>query len=135
MPITRKPQLIASIVAEAMTPLIPGAGPPPTKIARVSLMLAKLRALLLRSFFRAEVADPLEDPLRNCRELACIAVGKVELVVRRALVIRKREVPRTGARCRGKHVVGVRHAARRCVAYDEWRCSDQAAYAECNRFI
>src|ERR1700728_4568447 len=28
---------MASIVAEAMTPLMPGAGPPPTRIARVSM--------------------------------------------------------------------------------------------------
>src|SRR5579884_3971160 len=36
MPRTRSPWLRASIVAEAMTPLIPGAGPPPTRIASVS---------------------------------------------------------------------------------------------------
>src|ERR1700761_8644614 len=36
MPSTRKPWLRASIVADAMTPLIPGAGPPPTRIASVS---------------------------------------------------------------------------------------------------
>src|SRR5579875_1315696 len=36
MPRTRTPWLRASIVAEAMTPLIPGAGPPPTRIASVS---------------------------------------------------------------------------------------------------
>src|SRR5579872_780654 len=39
---TRKPLLIASIVAEAMTPLIPGAGPPPTRIANVSLFTTLL---------------------------------------------------------------------------------------------
>jgi len=33
---SRQPLLIASIVAEAITPLMPGAGPPPTRIARVS---------------------------------------------------------------------------------------------------
>src|SRR5665213_3009242 len=36
MPSTRNPWLRASIVADAMTPLIPGAGPPPTRIASVS---------------------------------------------------------------------------------------------------
>src|ERR1700681_3398689 len=36
MPSTRSPWLRASIVAEAITPLIPGAGPPPTRIASVS---------------------------------------------------------------------------------------------------
>src|ERR1700680_270253 len=36
MPSTRRPWLRASIVADAMTPLIPGAGPPPTRIASVS---------------------------------------------------------------------------------------------------
>src|SRR5579875_3108448 len=36
MPTTRSPLLMASIVADAMTPLMPGAGPPPTSIARVS---------------------------------------------------------------------------------------------------
>src|ERR1700730_9953183 len=36
MPRTRTPWLRASIVADAMTPLIPGAGPPPTRIASVS---------------------------------------------------------------------------------------------------
>src|ERR1700737_1006910 len=36
MPSTRSPWLRASIVADAMTPLIPGAGPPPTRIASVS---------------------------------------------------------------------------------------------------
>src|SRR5580704_8972417 len=35
IPRTRSPRLAASIVAEAITPLIPGAGPPPTRIARV----------------------------------------------------------------------------------------------------
>ena len=29
--------LMKEIVAEAMTPLMPGAGPPPTRIARVSM--------------------------------------------------------------------------------------------------
>jgi hypothetical protein len=36
MPIARKSELKASIAAAAITPLIPGAGPPPTKIASVS---------------------------------------------------------------------------------------------------
>src|SRR5579864_7508629 len=35
MPITRQPSLIASIAADAMTPLMPGAGPPPTRIPKV----------------------------------------------------------------------------------------------------
>src|ERR1700688_566372 len=35
IPIPRRPRLAASIVAEAITPLIPGAGPPPTRIASV----------------------------------------------------------------------------------------------------
>src|SRR5579871_3184757 len=38
MPIGRNPHFDASIAADAMTPLIPGAGPPPTSIARVSAM-------------------------------------------------------------------------------------------------
>src|ERR1700733_15573249 len=44
MPSTRSPWLRASIVAEAMTPLIPGAGPPPTRIASVSSPFIMLRS-------------------------------------------------------------------------------------------
>src|SRR5215471_302801 len=36
MPTARSPHLKASIAADAMTPLMPGAGPPPTRIASVS---------------------------------------------------------------------------------------------------
>src|ERR1700719_3334841 len=50
MPRTRNPLLRASIVAEAMTPLIPGAGPPPTRIARVSLIRWRIHAPMVLSY-------------------------------------------------------------------------------------
>jgi hypothetical protein len=36
MPMTLRPHLMASMVADRMTPLMPGAGPPPTRMASVS---------------------------------------------------------------------------------------------------
>src|SRR5579864_1146057 len=38
MPTTPHPLLIASIVAAAITPLMPGAGPPPTKMPKVAVL-------------------------------------------------------------------------------------------------
>src|SRR5579862_4859092 len=58
MPSTRSPLWTASIVAEAMTPFIPGAGPPPTKIARVSpFMIAEMYDAVLFDLFGTLVTD------------------------------------------------------------------------------
>src|SRR5690242_4483054 len=135
MPITRNPQLIASMVADAITPLMPGAGPPPTRIASVSLMRAILRRPSLRSFFSSEVANPLEDPLRNGRELACIAVCEVKLVVRRTLVIREGQIPGAGARRGRQRVVCIGYAAARRIRDDERRGADNAPHAEGRRIV
>jgi len=63
MPITRSPLLIASIVADAITPLMPGAGPPPTRIAKVSLMRAswETRARHLRPRYSVRNVDEESD--------------------------------------------------------------------------
>jgi len=53
MPVTSIPLLLASIVAEWMTPLIPGAGPPPTRIASLRRLGAcSINLLLLRAHHR-----------------------------------------------------------------------------------
>src|SRR6266404_4740812 len=75
MPTTLNPWLIPSMVAALMTPLIPGAGPPPTRIA--SLPLVVPFAISVLSFLFEQKRSDYEDGDRNC-QLAKIFVIRDE---------------------------------------------------------
>jgi hypothetical protein len=65
---TRSPELIASMVAAAITPLMPGAGPPPTKIAKVCFCGIDLRPLYQPSFSSAAICLVSSQWLKTASE-------------------------------------------------------------------
>src|SRR5579864_5259323 len=79
-----------------------------------------LRDVHLCSFIRADVADPLDDELRRCREGGSVSVDDVDLASGNLAMERRRKIPAVDERGRrGQH---------------RW-CADYPAHAQRKRLI